>query len=70
MTYTLEVKQNYALRIIKELEKADAVKLRKITDSRSVTKSKEDVATLKLMAEADFSETVSGDVIFEKLRKK
>lgn len=70
MTYTLEVKQNYSLRIIKELEKADAVKLRKIIDSRSVTKSKEDAVTLKLMAEADFNETVSGDVIFEKLRKK
>ncbi len=70
MTYTLEIKQNYALRIIKELQKADAVKLRKVADNQLIIKEKEDIATLKLMSEADFSQIVSEETIFAKLRKK
>jgi len=52
------------------LQKADAVKLHKVSDSKELIKKKEDTAMLKLMAEADFSEIVSEEAIFAKLRKK
>lgn len=70
MTYTLEIKEAYALRIIKELQKVDAVKLRKIPNRKSITEEDEDAVLLELMKEADFSETVSTDSILAKLKVK
>lgn len=70
MTYTLEIKKEYALRIIKELQKVDAVKLRKVSKNKKVSEIDEEIALVEAMKEADFSDTVSEETIMAKLRTK